>query len=301
MNRARGMIVAGSRAARRMSSRLRGSRGQAAFWRPVTLHWRRIPRPRAASHGNAIPGSWMSIFAPRIVLHFLSNLSAIAQSTLFATTRSVAQPRLIRRGAILLHRETLREHVSREHILSRARERFSTLARVDFLRLAQLHRRVDAPRLAGSAPHVHSTRTFSVTAHSTALNVRVSNRYVHDRHYSAAFFFAAGTPGMHRREHASRTSFHSVEPSRVIHRTELVWRQPQAIAKSDAHAPDSLDQPRRSRVASFDSPRNHESAAKSVSQPATPSFDAAQMDRLVENVIQRVDKRVRIERERRGW
>ena len=304
MNRAPGMLVAGTRAARRMSSRLHGSpgpRGRAASWNPMTLRWRKTPRPRAPHHASAHAYSSTSIFAPRIALHFLSNLRAVTKSTVFETTRPVAQPMLIGRDVILHRRETLRERVSRERILSRSRERFSALARVDFLLRERLHESADAPRTAGSSPRVGPARNFSVTARSTALSTRVSNTYANHNHDSAASFFTAGTPGMHRRERASRASFHSVEPSRVINRTELVWRQPQAIAKSDAHALDSLDQPRRSRVASFDSPRINESSAKSVAHPATPSFDAAQMDWLVDNVIQRVDKRVRIERERRGW
>jgi hypothetical protein len=53
-------------------------------------------------------------------------------------------------------------------------------------------------------------------------------------------------------------------------------------------------------VLTFDSPGLNKTAAKTTPPSAAPTFDAAQMDRFVDNVIGRVEKRLRIERERRG-
>jgi len=220
MKRAPGMTGVGTRAARSMSSRLQGSRGQVALWRPITLHWRRSPRPRTPHLDSARAGSWMSIFAPRVVLHFLSNLSAFARSTLFATTRSVVQAQLIRRDVILQHRETLREHVSREQTLSRVRERYSTRARVDFL-LARFQGCLDAPRRAGSSPQVQPTRGFSVTARSTALTMRVSNSFVNHKSYSASSFMAALAPAFHPARASRKFPFRRALARNPPHRTRL--------------------------------------------------------------------------------
>jgi hypothetical protein len=311
MSRTHGMAVAGAGAAKRMSlhlgrSRMRGSRDQgasrAASWCPVTLHWRRIQRLRAPHPGSTLPCSRTSIFA-QFVLHLVSNLTAVEKSAAFTIVNSSVPLRSITRDVILHRREAIVERASREQIVSRFRERYETLARADRLLLAGLQARVDASSQTASFPPLCSAGNFSVIARSTALTRRISNNSVnHEHHAAPRSITILGLPA-DRHEPASRVSLHSVSPSRVVHRSELVWRQPQAATKSETHEvrPPLPNLTRRPRVATFDPAARNEPAAKSVPPPAVSPFDAAQMDRLVDNVIQRFDKRVRIERERRGW
>lgn len=301
MKRTPETIGVGTRAARRMFWRLQRARDQAEPWRPITLHWRRSPRARRLRCSNASAGSWTSLFAPRIVLHFRSSLTAVVNSTSFATTRSIVPPKVIRHDRIL-HRETLRQLSSREKLLSQSREPYSTPLRLEFLLLTQPQRPVDAPSRSGSVSLFRPLHTLLVTAHSTALTARVSNSFVNHAHHAASPI--SGTPpAPDRREPMARTSLHSAESSHVIHRTELVWRQPQADAKAQTHdvRRTFLETAQPPRVAASDSPGLNEVGAKVAHGQGVPTFDASQMDRLVENVIQRVEKRGRIERERRGW
>jgi len=112
------------------------------------------------------------------------------------------------------------------------------------------------------------------------------------------------TPAVYLRESTPLARRYSVESSRIIQRTDMVWRQPPpAAAKVESQdvRRSSLEAPPHSRVLTFDSPGLNKTAAKTTPLSAAPTFDATQLDRFVDNVIGRVEKRVRIERERRGW
>src|ERR1051325_6284029 len=131
MKRARGIILAGTCAARHMSSRLQGSRHNTAFWLPKTLNWRRTPRFRVLRHHeNRQAVSWTSIFAPRFIQHFTSNVSAATNSRIFATTNSILKPLLTQCNSLLHHRETQRTYFSRERLFSQSSERHSSVERV---------------------------------------------------------------------------------------------------------------------------------------------------------------------------
>lgn len=302
MKRADRLIGVGNRVARRMSSRLQGSRRQATFWRPITLHWRRSPRPRAPHAGHAPAGSWTSIFAPRIALHFSSCLSVLVKSTSFAAAKPVHQTWLRQRERVLRHRETVREHVSRERLGPRLQGPSSNPSNVAFRRPARPRRQMDSSRHPGFSLQIRPVRTFSVTARSTVLTTHLSNSFANHGHHSASSFIV-GASTAYLRERTSRPSVQPTEPARIIHITELVWRQPQPAAKTEAHAfrPNVLETPQNTRTAAIESTNVHEAPATTAARPAVPAFDATQMERFVDNVIQRVEKRVRIERERRGW
>jgi hypothetical protein len=110
------------------------------------------------------------------------------------------------------------------------------------------------------------------------------------------------TPAVYPRESTPLASRYSVESPRIIQRTDMVWRQPPAAAKVESQdvRRSSLETPPNSRVLMFDSPGVNKTAAKTTPSSAAPTFDAAQMDRFVDNVIGRFEKRLRIEQERRG-
>jgi hypothetical protein len=303
MKRARGMITAGTCAARRMSSRLRGSRGNRAFWRPVTLHWRRTPRLQEPHRENQQKVSWTLIFAPRILRHFSSNLTAAANSTLFATTSSILKPLLTQCSSILHHRETWRTHFSRERLFSRSSEPHSSVARVNLIHVSLPRRSADLASRPGPSPFPRTDRSLSMTARSNIRTTRVSNTVTRHAHHSVSSFMITVTPAVYPRETTPLASRYSVESPRIMQRTDMVWRQPPAAAKVESQdvRGSSLETPPHSRVLTFESPGLTKTAAKTTPPSAAPTFDAAQMDRFVDNVIQRVEKRVRIEHERRGW
>lgn len=109
-------------------------------------------------------------------------------------------------------------------------------------------------------------------------------------------------PAVYPRETTPLTSRYSVESPRIIQRTDMVWRQPPAAAKVELQdvRRSSLETRPHSRVVTFESPGLNKTAANTTPPSAAPPFDAMQMDRFVDNVIGRVEKRLRIERERRG-
>lgn len=302
MKRARGMIAAGRCAALRMSSRLQGWQGNRAFWRPVTLHWRRAPRLRVPHRENQPKVSWSLIFAPRILRHFSSTLTVAANSTLFARTSSTLKPLLTQCSRLLHHRETWQTHFPRERPFSRPSQPHSSVARVDRVHVSQPRRTADLPRRPGPSPSLLTDRTFSTTARFSIRTARVSNSVTSHAHHSVSSFMTSVTRAVYPRESTLLASRYFIESPRIIQRTDMVWRQPPPAAKVESQdvRRSSLETPPHSRVLTFESPNLNKTAAKTAPPSAAPTFDAAQMDRFVDNVIGRVEKRLRIERERRG-
>ena len=302
MKRARGMTAAGTCAARRMSSRLRGSRGNRAFWRPVTLRWRRTPRLRVPHRENQQEVSWTLIFAPRILRHFSSNLTAAANSTLFATTSSILKPLLTQCSSTLHHRETWRTHFSRERLFLPSSELHSNVTRVDPVHVSLPRRGADLVSRPGPSRFPRTDRSLSITARSSIRATRVSNTVTSHAHHSVSSFMTTVARAVYPRESTPLASRYSVESPRIIQRTDMVWRRPPATAKVESQdvRRSSLETPPHSRVLTFESPGLNKTAAKTTPPSAAPTFDAAQMDRFVDNVIGRFEKRLRIEQERRG-
>jgi len=295
------MTGIGISAARRMSSCSRRLRGQVRSWRPARLHWRRTPRPRATDRDRVL-GGWTSILALRIPLHFSSCIKTAGNSTLLATarlSREMWNNEIIR---TLRHRETLREYATHVHLVPRPVVVRSSAPLVDFPRLARTQKRAVAaycPRFSLRGP---SVRTVIATVRATGPATRISNRFASHAHYTVSSSSVRVSTGVIR-ERKPQSRELANEPVGIIHRTELVWRHQPAAAKDDAPAfrPNLAETPARSEPAAFESASAREPAAAISARAVTPVFDAPQMDRLVDNVIQRVEKRVRIERERRGW
>jgi hypothetical protein len=98
---------------------------------------------------------------------------------------------------------------------------------------------------------------------------------------------------------AGRRTHAALEPA-----TELVWRREQERTADNAGRAASHTGPELSRgTRTFASPAaSHpaSAAAPTVPQQQVTAIDSALMDRLAEDVIRRVERRVRIDRERRG-
>ena len=86
---------------------------------------------------------------------------------------------------------------------------------------------------------------------------------------------------------------------------ELVWRRSARGANDPAI--DGVDEPASSDRSRFDAPRNQASShaaggavAAEARAPVIARLDPALIDRLADDVIRRVERHIRIERERRG-
>jgi hypothetical protein len=175
------------------------------------------------------------------------------------------------------------------------------MARVDLIHVSLPRRSADLPSRPGPSLFRRTDRSLSMTARSKIRATRVSNTVTSHAHHSVSSFITTVTRAVYPRETTPFARRYSVESPRIIQRTDMVWRQPPAAAKVESQdvRRSTLETPQPSRV-TFDSPDFNKTAAKTTPPLAAPTFDAAQMDRFVDNVIGRVEKRLRIERERRG-
>jgi hypothetical protein len=303
MKRAPAMMIDGVRAARRISSRLQGSRDQRAFWRPLTLHWRRTPRLRTRRDGGVVSGSWTSIFAPHIVLHLHSNLIAGSKSATCETTRSMVEWQ-IHRDAVLYHREASQARFSRERTFSRMRERYNAPAsRANFFLVSRFQPRAEALSQTASLSLIHHAPCLAVTKHFATQTTYLLTRAANYARHSTSLSVTVLGPTTDALNRGGPINVHFAESPHAAFLTELVWRQPQAAARVEGREipKDFSHVPRGSRAPASDSVCASDPDAKSGDHRSATSLDGAQMDRLVDNVIQRVEKRVRIERDRRGW
>jgi len=83
---------------------------------------------------------------------------------------------------------------------------------------------------------------------------------------------------------------------------ELIWRTPKAtrIAEQDVANSHDLATHARSATLAPAPPAPAPPMISTQARPAAPRIDAAMLDRLTDDVIRRVEKKMRIERERRG-
>jgi len=247
--------------------------------------------------------SWTSIFTSQILQRFSSNFTAVVNSTLYTTTSSILKRLLTKGSTVMHHRETRRTYFSRERLFSQSSERQSSVARVHLIQ-GPLTRHDDDPASRPGPPSFpRADRSLAFKARSNFRITRVSNTITNHAHHSASSFIVNVSPTVSPRETTPLASRESVGSPRMIYRTDLVWRQPAAAANVESQEVrrSSLEKPSRSRVLTFDPQAVNKTTAKATLPSAVPAFDAAQMDRFADNIIGRVEKRMRIERERRGW
>jgi hypothetical protein len=246
--------------------------------------------------------SWASIFAPRILQQFISNHTAAANSTSFTITSPIYKTLLTQFRRFLHHRETCRTDFVRERRLSRLRERYSSVARVDLVHVSLSRHSADLAARRGSLQLPRADRRLSNNTRSNIRTTLVSNKITRYARYSISSFKTTVTPAMRLRESRPLASRCSIESRRLIQRTDMVWRQPPVAAKVESQdvRRSFPDTSQNSRVMAFESPGSNKTSVKTMERSAASAFSAAQMDRVVDNVIGRVEKRLRIERERRG-
>lgn len=300
-------------AAAKFESRRRGpaATGMAL---PVALRWRRaIASAPGTRAGYVVERPTAIFFSPRIHLHFSTRcIGPVAGRPAFRYAlerasskaarrqpqvktwrpmeRAVALPRLMLQPVATLVQVAVAEATSTQrselaaggrrpalpHPLERAERQASSSTAVTARPAAARARRIDPEGLASSVSRVVRRE----------LDLRVSRSYEITR-YAAP-----------RRREASRP------PVSLARSPELVWRSPARVAgdvplenvRTGSLAPRTTartitaTEPGRDVTAS--TPRAH-------ANPLT-ALDARFVDRLTDDVIRRVERRVRIERERRG-
>lgn len=115
-------------------------------------------------------------------------------------------------------------------------------------------------------------------------------------------------PRFATRAHRARRQLAIETPAALPHRSpDIVWRRPAApVTTREAGEPTrrGIATSSRELAGSIQAPARSAADAVAGSTPPLPlqpiPFDAALVDRLTDDVIRRVERRVRIERERRG-
>lgn len=298
------MVTPAAEAARRA----RRAEGRAPVsWRPLSLRWRRLRVPKTAAPGPApaAAGSWSTIFSPQVVFNFTSIVSPPAVS---GAAPPAAQPASIfrERRTVQHHRTLVQRTTSRESVVRQAAAAAAPAASVPVTPATRI-----LVFLVPGVP-VHrfpavETRLKSITAGSTHVSrFTTIARHLgrHDRQSPPSMPQPGQPPAQARMD--LPLPGRSAATSPVVRPPELVWRRSAQQASNSATRGEGhrglFDAARPGRPTAPGSflPAAQPPAA-AATPPSAPKFDAAQMDRLVDDVIHRVEKRVRVERERRGW
>lgn len=288
-------------------------------WRPVALRWRQRPRQaRPIGHRGAVMPrhtSWHSHFH----VHVAARVIEACRAGMATWTPAASVARQLR--TVLVHRVTAARHVAAAHGEQRpvrplADRRLPTAA------MASVARRTAAAHTPTrhAAPH-----RFGPAAATTIWRTRVSmvERVVHDTPRSTRSRLRPPVPRVtadmrphlvplvlrplvRRASPDAAIEQAPVERVRASRQPELHWRRP---ARPDGMVPEPAV---RQMPASFaplamtmptSQPRARSFEADDP-QPARPvqltDLDPRLVDRLTDDVIRRVERRVRIERERRG-
>lgn len=276
-----------------------------ARWRPLTLAWRSLSRAamrRAHVHRANVRNQWSPRFTVQLKLGFIvpAQTKRLSIATSFASA-------IVRRHW-LTHLTALRQILQRPP------------GAADRLRVDRILRNLAArDRLIRTATQTEVRRIFK-TRPPPAPAARAAGRSVESAPGArrTRSFPAVELISMRRSHHMLRTSRH-VAHATTATRLDLVLapgrlapvqglsRAPELVWRADGE-PVTLDAIERSISAATSSavpfggpnPPQVEQLSGPHGSPAAGKLDPALLDRVAEDVIGRVERRIRIERERRG-
>ncbi|HUR83674.1 MAG TPA: hypothetical protein VM733_23165 [Thermoanaerobaculia bacterium] len=266
-------------------------------WVPLALYWRRrrkrlaaVPAVRSAAPAN------ITSFA-QFHLHFgaLTTTRESWRSTVTRDSKTV-RTTMWRTGnpACPDRRDRLSSTV---HSTSRV---FRTISSAATTKTVHFNSRVAHSRDATTLLH-HTDRRVRSLVESIRRITSSKSEHTHaiERHTT----LRSSESRVFRRS-SSSTHVHSHRESTVVSQrwsrqaSELVWRRaPRAQTESSDVAPAPAVFPRRV-TAQETAPEAHRTATRAALKAA--DFDPGLLDRLTDDVIRRVERRARIERERRG-
>ena len=312
----RRLSLAARDAARLFASRLARNRGLRPPARPAVLRWRRLPPPptaacpRTAAHPQV--RSWSSRVQVNLDLRLAApapwppsrvapaRAAGIREQRTFAdrhhSTTSLRATTVVFQRAGGVHEP--RDLSARQTTSPLARPAPPASFRTRWIPAASKPetRRAREPRPArGMGPARHAVEALSRNGRRPGRDPRPTfaplPRIVRARERT----FRTVAPPVRRND--------AIAPTPSRRPPELVWRaQPKSIAVGEGPERLSMTSPRPSARVHPIPDSAPADAARAARLPAgKPDYpDAAQLDRLADDVIRRVEKRVRIERERRG-
>jgi hypothetical protein len=308
-------VLAARDAARRMATRRTRSCTPRALPKPLTLRWRRERRPAAALGGRVVAGPTVQWFAQYHFhstapwrparMHAASSRAAaagVSQQTRYLVMR-VGAPRrdATSPGRALLTREIVHVSVGRTRLPPRAKLNASahafapiSVARSDMLYAIRHSRSIELRRVADGA------RAKGPRPAGTPRSRSLGRVHAHSARVQTSFATASNVD-------SARTAR---APQRVAMRHDggevLVWRRAarSAIVVGEDTPTQHVESTRNTASHATASGAAATVAQEHVTRPAAFDFarlDPSFVDRLSDDVIRRVERRIRIDRERRGF
>jgi len=317
-------------AARRFaSSRRLAVRASRDAWLPIALRWRRKRKKAGGVRASreAMPAAPSVAWMARFHLHF--NMFANERSRREREVRSFAPASVIRelrRSVVSRHWTTVRattlarpprtaSSAPRVFAMRRTEVHLSATAAPQRVRLLTTHAQTThaerrlliesvrksatssfSERLTERRMQSHETRVFRALSVATHRSERLTERRMHSR--ETRVFRALSVATRRIREESARTHVQLLRPVALVWRTaqpqtesarETTFSNPPAAVSRPPVRPSAMQEP---------APETTRGAARRALQMS--DLDPALLDRLTDDVIRRVERRVRIERERRG-
>jgi hypothetical protein len=310
----RALLLPARDAARQFVSPRVKAKSRGVSWRPIVLHWRKRAKhlPRAIAQRAAATATHLS--SPQFHFHFANYQTqrspikvsrAPGSSSRVFDTRivhdevhagvrpiSISQDRFAYRSKPVIH-SALQSNAKRGHIGN------------DFLSALQ-SKATDsfAPRVSAERKYLFSRPTVSSVRPLRNDNLAAPERQSRIVHYWSPLLLVRSQS---KSDKASpRTAERRVIPPQNHRTEELSWRRVSTstteITERVRHLESLVSSERPSSRAASSEQTAVEVARAIEAVKATPvtKLDPALMDRLANDVIRRVEQRVRIERERRG-
>jgi hypothetical protein len=305
------LALAARRAASRFAaSRRRGKvRGARQVWFLIALRWRqRRTRPeKERAHRSAAPAAATALWLAHVHLHFAATANERrrrGEARPFAPAAAIREmPRLlVSRHSTTVRASTLamqwRRPAASPHVFHAGR---AAAPKADFPVTTTIGRMPRLPmlfRIARPAVHHRQHSIFEKRVSTSERTERVERRAVLSSRELLIFRRRAASKAAGSRSHTNEPSL-----AWLTRRAELLWRNAPvprtdvAIETSDPGASSPRPAARAAAVPEMP-PEIATRPARAALQ--MKDFDPALLDRLTDDVIRRVERRVRIERERRG-
>jgi hypothetical protein len=307
-------------AAMRFARRCGQGGGARGAWLPATMRWRRRRQTAQPSRGlRGAAASSTTIWAPRFHLHFGAQAGdRVARSTPAASRPAAA---IQRTRAIVVHRHSAAVRLATAMMPPHRGQRVPRLFATGTSAVGKAHAVAVTPArssMAATAPSLHLrgasrpqhtpfTRPVATTR-QTVVKEQERRPVGADHHLDAR-----ALPLVRRRSTPPETDAPrrhqsaAPSPSHVGYGPELAWRRaaptatPAAGDGADSDAPNAAQ---RAAARSFPTRETAPEPPAPASRPAPrrlTELDPALVDRLADDVIRRIEKRARIERDRRGF
>jgi hypothetical protein len=272
---------------------LKKIKNRARGWRPLVLHWRRRRSVRPILRPNRVSSSVSISYFPQIHLHFTtlqirnSSMTRVSAGSTVSRERVLFERRVETRTNTdrnadrpLVHRPLRINYVNAP--------RFSkTLSFYSLSKQSAPIRQVQQPRASASFTSVFTTRQSSNRAELN--KVFQTHSHISDRRTQVLSYRSASHETLLKSDRAE----------------ELVWRRAQSRTTVSEDVPvANVTQTSQQQTLRTPAVSTHvQTASSSSNQTTSPQItklDPALVDRLTDDVIRRVEKRARVERQRRG-